>query len=381
MSLSSIPVHVKCRLWGRAGGRCQYAGCNEPLWLDDVSKAQFNSAYIAHIVADQPDGPRGDPILSPKLKAELSNLMLLCDTHHRLVDIADVPGHPVARLVEMKNAHEDRIVRVGGVGANRQSEVLLYGANIGEHVRLPTFGEAGSAMLPEWYPARDRPTHLSLVNSWHSDHEEAFWTVEAENLRRGFEAELKPRLRDGSTRHLSVFAFAPQPLLVLLGYLIGDMVPAEVYQLHREPPTWDWLPASGSRAQSLEVQEPAETTGAPALVLALSATVADERVFSVLGEATSIWKVTMASPNNDYLKTREQLLEFRETLRILMDRIKARHGHGATLNVFPAAPVAACVEFGRILMPKADLPLRVYDENRRRGGFYSALAIDTGQGR
>ncbi len=376
MSISYIRDHVKLCLWGVAAGRCEYTGCNCPLWQDDVTKAAFNSAYIAHIVADKPDGPRGDPLLSLKLKDDPANLMLLCDVHHRLVDIAEMEEHPASRLIEMKATHERRIERIGDVHPDRQSEVLLYGANIGEHIRLPTFREAGSAMLPAWYRARDVPTHLSLVNSWHADHEDAFWTAEAENLRRGFEAEVKPRLRQGSTRHVSVFALAPQPLLMLLGYLLGDMVPAEVYQLHREPPTWDWLLPGVTDVQKLEVQEPAETSGHPALVLALSATIADERVRSVLGESVSIWRVTVATPNNDYLKTKEQLAEFRATLRVLMDRIKAAHGHDAKLNVFSAAPVATCVELGRILMPKADIPLRVYDENRRRGGFGFALELN-----
>src|SRR3989442_15667079 len=127
--------------------------------------------------------------------------MLLCDTQHRLVDVGDVPGHPTTRLRRMKAAHEKRMVRLGAVARERQSEVLLYGANVGDRVRLPTFKEAGSAMLPEWYPARDRATSLSLVNSWHADHEGTFWSVESENLRRGFEQDLRPRLREGSVQH------------------------------------------------------------------------------------------------------------------------------------------------------------------------------------
>lgn len=380
MSISYIPEHVKCRLWGLAAGRCQYDGCNAALWLDDVTKAEFNRAYIAHIVADRPEGPRGHPILSERLKSNIANLMLLCDSHHRFVDIADVQGHPANRLSDMKASHEQRIARIGAVAQNRQSEVLLYGANVGEHVRLPNFGEAASAMLPEWYPARDRPTTLSLVNAWHQDHEPTFWSTEARHLRRGFEVDLKPRLRDPAAPHVSIFALAPQPLLMLLGHLIGDLVPADVYQRHREPATWEWLPlASGADSQQLRVEAPSNTKGTPALVLALSATVTDDRVHSVLGPGSSIWRVTTDRPHNDYLKVRAQLTEFRETLRPLMDRIKSAHGHHATLHVFPAAPVAACVEFGRIVMPKADLPMKVYDENRRRGGFVPALDINPAQ--
>ena len=38
--------------------------------------------------------------------------------------------------------------------------------------------------------------------------------------------------------HLSVFALGPIPLLVELGSLLGDITPADVYQLHREPAGW-----------------------------------------------------------------------------------------------------------------------------------------------
>jgi len=34
MSASHIPEGAKCRLWGKAAGRCQYEGCNHQLYLD-----------------------------------------------------------------------------------------------------------------------------------------------------------------------------------------------------------------------------------------------------------------------------------------------------------------------------------------------------------
>jgi hypothetical protein len=227
VSHTSVPDHVRCRLWGRAGGRCQYPGCNRPLWADDVTKAEFNVAYVAHIVADKPGGPRGDPVRSPQLAGELSNLMLLCDPHHRLIDKGDPDGHPEDRLLRMKGEHEDRIVRVTGVARDHRSEVLLYGANIGDKVKLPTFRQAAEAMLPEWYPARDRAAELSLVNSWKKDSEKDYWAIEEDNLRRAFQSELRPLVRAAGA-HLSVFAIAPQPLLLLLGRLLGDLPEVDV---------------------------------------------------------------------------------------------------------------------------------------------------------
>jgi hypothetical protein len=63
-----VPDGIKVIVWGRAAGRCQYAGCNASLIGDEISgAADANKAYIGHIVADSVDGPRGRPLLSPKL--------------------------------------------------------------------------------------------------------------------------------------------------------------------------------------------------------------------------------------------------------------------------------------------------------------------------
>ena len=55
-------------------------------------------------------------------------------------------------------------------------------------------------------------------------------------------------------------------------------------------------------------------------------------------------------------------------------RIKARHGEGMLLHVFPALPASLAVEVGRVWMPKSDLPLRLYVNNRSHG-FISTFDI------
>ena len=379
MSVSYIPEHVKCRLWGKAAGLCEYAGCNHRLYLDALTKAEFNAAYIAHIIADKPRGPRGDPVLSHKLKADISNLMLMCDQHHRLIDKVDVEGHPVHRLRDMKALHERRIQNVTNIDADKESHVLLYGANVGEHASPLTYEKAREAMAPEWFPADTAPITLGMFNSVLRDGSSNFWRVETNQLRAKFCQEVRSRLDSGGIRHLSVFAFAPPPLLMLLGYLLSDIPAAEVYQLHREPQDWKWQ--GHPEDWGYIVQRPDDgVTGQPALVLALSATITDDRIAAVLGEDTPIWRVTVPEPHNDFLKSRKQLRQFREAIRLLMDEIKARHGEDVLLHVFPAAPVAIAVEMGRVIMPKADLRLSVYDQNRSRGGFVHALDLPPTRG-
>jgi hypothetical protein len=373
MSVFNIPEKVKIRLWGKAAGRCQYEGCNKPLWLDSLTKAEFNVAYIAHIRADKPDGPRGDLELSEKLKDDISNLMLMCDEHHRLIDIEDVGGHPVERLREMKRKHEDRINLLTSLTEDKRSHVILYGANIGQHHANLTWEKAFQAMLPHWYPAEKPAIELSLKNSPFQDHEDRYWDMERESLRRQFGERVRPRLATGTIAHFSVFAFAPQPLLVELGRLLSDIPAAEVYQLHREPPNWVWLEHPGGF--DFMLKEPATHNEIVALNLSLSATIDNSRITGVLGNDISLWTLSLETPHNDFLKSREQLQSFRQTFRQLLNRIKTKHGQNSLLHLFPAIPVSVAVEIGRVWMPKADLPIRIYDQNRKTGGFSTAFDI------
>ncbi len=374
MSVSYIPEWTKLCLWGKAGGRCEYRGCNRALYRDEVTQAEFNSAYIAHIIGDKENGPRGHPVLSKQLRQDIDNLMLLCDAHHRLVDKRDLAGHSVERLREMKRQHEERVERLTLLGEERQSHVLLYGAKIGEHDAPLTLAKASAAMLPERYPASARPIELGLQNSSFVDAEPRFWAMEVEHLRRQFATHVKPRLVASTLSHLSVFGLAPIPLLIELGRLLSDIPAAEVFQLHREPPDWVWQPSPVPFDYEVTVRGVAENKTV-ALVLALSADIVDDRIERVLGRNVTTWRLTHESPGNDYLKGREQLQAFRGRLREVFNRIKTRHGEDTSLHLFPAVPVSAAVEIGRVWMPKADLPFRVYDQNRTVGGFVPALDI------
>lgn len=374
MSISKIPERTKLLLWGKAGGRCEYDGCNEPLWLDSVTKFEFNAAYIAHIVADKPSGPRGDPTLSFKLRAELSNLMLLCDKHHRLIDHEQVKEHPVDRLCHMKEQHEQRVQFLTSLTENRQSHLLLYGANIGSHSSPVSWTRTVSAVLPDYYPAENHAIELSMKNSSFTDNDPEYWKIERENLQKLFSHKVKSRLTAGDINHLSVFALAPQPMLMELGHLLSDIPAAQVYQLHREPPNWKWQDDTEPIEFVLQKSTHSKHK-AVALILALSATITTDRVTDILGKDVSIWTLTISNPNNDFLKTREHLSAFRRSFRKLLDVIKAEHGQSALLHVFPAVPVSVAVEIGRIRMPKADLALRIYDQNRGTGGFTFAFDI------
>ncbi|MBX3465503.1 MAG: SAVED domain-containing protein [Planctomycetes bacterium] len=338
-----------------------------------VTMEAGNFAEVAHIVGFSKDGPRGEAFLSADLAKDVSNLMLLCRGCHDLVD-KDPTNYTVHVLQDMKLAHEQRVELVTGIAEEKKSHVLLYSANVGDHGPASTFQRAATAMSPDSYPAETYAISLGFSNSAIRDTDDDFWAIEQRNLTASLKERLRPRLaRGGDISHLAIFAVAPQPLLMQLGFSLSDIPSAETFQLHREPPGWKWR--SHPPRSRFVVVEPTEIRGAPALVLSLSASISPERVKAVLGEDVTIWTLTVDEPHNDFLQSRQQLKEFRETVRPLLDLIKLKHGESSLLHVFPAMPVSTAVDFGRVLMAKADLPIRVYDQNRSKGGFVHALDL------
>jgi hypothetical protein len=373
MSKTSIPAKVISQLLVKSVGRCQYRGCNTSLYQDLVTKRNFNQSYIAHIVADEPGGPRGDTIRSKLLAQNLNNLMLLCDTHHRLVDKIDVAGHSEETLLEMKKEHEDRVGRVTAIAPNMQSHILTYRANVGVHTREVSYQTVSQYLQPEYYPAEAETIDLSLSNSVERDRDSTFWSAEITNLEKQVEKKLHRSFAKGEIKHLSVFAFAPMPLLIKLGTLINDISVAEMYQPVRSSNTWKLSNDPASITYS--VISPSAKHKSVALNISLSATVTNDRITTLLGNECSIYTITIASPFNDFLKSKNDLVEFGNTMRKLFDRIKAEYDDTTPLHIFPAMPIATAIEVGRVWMPKADMPLFIYDQNTAADGFKKVLEI------
>jgi SMODS-associated and fused to various effectors sensor domain len=373
-----ISVADTAMLWGRAAGRCQFAGCNEDLTRSHVTQEDVNAGQRAHIYSFSKGGPRGHEGVTDEELNSVENLLLVCYTCHRKIDREQDGGrYPAALVKEMKRGHEERIRLVAGIDSDRKSHVLFYGANIGELSSPFDFADAGTAMFrSERYPAEPRAIDLALLGSVSRDDGPEYWPLQANELASKFKRRVKDLVDDRSIEHLSVFALAPQPLLVLLGTLIGDIIPTDVYQRHREPrQTWVW-PSSAAPLE-LTVREPDRRDGPPALLLGLSATVTHDRIERVLPGAC-IWEVAVPEPSLHLVKSRVHLAQFRVLVQKLFDRIKAEHGQKTTLHVFPVVSNSLAVEFGRARLSKADMPWRIYDQVNLRDGFIPGVDIAFG---
>lgn len=380
MSVTNIPEKVRFEVWLRAGGRCEYAGCNDGLWRDDLTLQKMNRAYLAHIVADSADGPRGHPEFSQQLKADPSNIMLLCDTHHRLVDKVDVDGHPVDLLRRFKQEHEERIERQTAIQTNRRTEMLLFGTRIGDRQGLVNVADARLAVLAEErYPASDSGIQIALADLDVNEADPEYWTLVPKLIDRKLEPYLSTLQgpTGHSLNHLSIFGLAPIPALIYLGKRVGDIISAEVFQRQRTPKDWKWQPLNDVGFNYTVIRPDVSEGRAPrvAVNLSLSGKIHPTELERALGEELPTYTMTIAQPRPGFLTAKEQLELFRNEWRQLVTLIRARHGEECEVHLFPAVPNSVAIEIGRVLLPKVDPRLVIYDCDQERSGFEPKLTV------
>ncbi len=95
-------------LWARSGNTCAFPGCPQELTLGKDTIDSIVIGVEAHIVARVADGPRGSQS-APWCDIDgVANLLLLCPTHHRVVD-AQPDIFSVKALRFIKETHEREI--------------------------------------------------------------------------------------------------------------------------------------------------------------------------------------------------------------------------------------------------------------------------------
>jgi len=150
-------------------------------------------------------------------------------------------------------------------------------------------------------------------------------------------------IEDGKIKHLSVFAIAPMPLLMFLGKCIGDTVPTDLYQSHRNiagtNQTWSWQEEQETQTSFIVTPiRVVENSEKAAIILALSDTIGSDKYANVVDETFSLYEITIETPSPHFLKNRNQLEHFSYEYRKLLNQIQAAHGHNCQVFILPAVP-------------------------------------------
>lgn len=95
-------------LWSASGGLCAFPECQQRLTFSEAGDfAPYTLGEMAHICGDQPGANRHNAAQTPQERDDYQNLILLCPTHHSLIDRAENEGRfPVEFLHQIKTDHE-----------------------------------------------------------------------------------------------------------------------------------------------------------------------------------------------------------------------------------------------------------------------------------
>lgn len=287
--------------------------------------------------------------------------MLLCPKHHKMIDTI-LEKYTDDQLFAMKKRHEERVRRILSIGKDRYSTVITYAANVGCQNCVINSDEVNETLLLDgWYPSESRPIELGLINSSVQDKSLEYWGTERQNLERQFQLKVEQYLQANRMSRFSLFAIAPMPLLVLLGALMSDKFDVQVYQLHKEPRSWMW---QTDKVQPFIVKEPDKKMGKPVMVFSLSSAAVRDRVDRLYdGQDVSIWELTIPEPNNDYLRSKDQLADFRVKVRAILEDINLHAPADEAIDVHMAMSVSCAVTLGMVRNSKADRAYNLFDHN------------------
>lgn len=350
-----ISSTVRRDLWVAAAGRCEFRGCCKAVGRDFLTKTMCKVGEYAHIIADSPAGSRGVSGLSEKLAADPSNLMLACFDCHARIDLHGQKNEFTAeQLRTMKREHEARIERVYSATGVAESMAVIMSFPIGIHVPVIDVRNIHYAMLTNSDFKRFPTTtsvHIDRSNFHLQDNDPDFWGNAQRALTQQYEQRVLPELTArGGAAHLTIAGFAPIPMLMKLGALVGDKAPASIMDLPGEEWLWDTRDAC---------PEPSYTfTVPPTLPREVSV------VVSISGRAQhpvgrDVVEFQAVAPDRGIIRKEAHVQQFRTRFNAFLQQLFKAGAR--VLHIHPATPLSASIEIGRTLLPKAFEEVHVWE--------------------
>lgn len=378
MARKNIPDTVKLKLWVKSAGRCEFKGCNTPVWHNGLTLSEGNFAQVAHIIGSSLEGPRGNE-QSEELQIDFSNLMLLCQRCHKEID--DNPGkYPIKLLKNWKQEHENRIeIQTSYPEDIHKSTVLTFSINIGDRITPINFEAVRNAMFPK-YPTDFKGIKIEEADFDRSG-EEPYWQSFAETkIKRKLSRAFEEGADDVKIKHLSVFGIAPMPLLMFLGKCIGDTIPCDLYQSHRNientNKTWSWREIANRGATYSIICEREAQGDVVLLKLAISDTINEDKYLALLSDNVTIYQIAASEQSPHFLKSKKQLELFSYEYRKLLNLIQAKHGKNCKVLILPAVPISIAIECGRVILPTKDPEIYVCEYYKDDKGYQKVLRIN-----
>lgn len=234
-----ISAETKRKVLFFSHGRCMFEGCGEDLKIDQITGYDGNFSYLAHNVASAEQGERGGRFISEKLSDDPSNILLLCDKHHRLIDKVAGSDFPAHRLSAMRKAFKEVSTELlNGLGYEPIPCFSVLWPVGGSVIAQPTQFQISQSLRV----IKSRPNgQLNVV----TDNDESLLQVDEttwKNMPRLIEraADRIKMQTQGSQHRAAVFAFGLMPQLIGLGALLGNKAQFIPMLRSRDTGNWAW---------------------------------------------------------------------------------------------------------------------------------------------
>ena len=326
-----------------------FEGCGADLTEDPVTRVRGNFATLAHNVAASEGGTRGVLYLSGSLADDPENILLLCDTHHRLVDTVAKANYPAASLSTMRRRFcETANELLDGLTLAPTPAFGVAWPVHRQRVALPSSRQTARALKP--IGAR-LDGQLRTVN----DNEALLRRLEGPALWAAMPTAVEGTADDilaqahGEGYRAALFAMGLMPALIALGAKLGNKCEITPMLRYRENGLWYW-PASEPRGEFCTIDglgQLPDREGEVCLLLGLTA------VPDVMRSTAGFLRMSVVSVvarpeylGNGSLGHPDDGASFRQRMQELLHRLGDTHGV-QRVHVLPCASNAACVFFGQ----------------------------------
>lgn len=356
------------KLIADSGGRCNYPSCGERLIFEYEDGTFVKLLKLCHIIGESPRGPRGDPIKSELMAQDPENIILLCGRHHDMVDNNE-REYPVARLKRMKENHikwvNERLDglkesnwtliihsgNVTGTGVPNLDKELIFRDFFGTHI----IAEIEEIIFDEF---------LTEKKNWLESKvkQENWWEI--------------IKNQDAIPKKFLICSINFIPLVIHLGYLIHDTFTTDIYQYHREENTWRWkyLDDAKSNQDFFIIETPVVEDPASqeiALLISISGTVNEEDIIEAIGYNVEIFKIKAHEPDRNWLKYKEQLIDFQKKFINLIDQLVQQYKNLKEIHLFYTGPTPIAFIIGSSINPTIHPQFILYNYYARETPKYS----------
>ncbi len=226
-------------VWRESYCRCMFRGCGEKLDHDAISGTTGNYAYLAHNVASSEQGARGITDLSNKLSNDPSNILLLCDKHHRLIDKVAANDYPASMLSAMKK--EFNIVANSLLDGLNNKPIPVYAVLWpvnSQTVSPPSSIQIANCLSLIKFRMHGQINTLSDNENLLIDSPEIIWAMMPILIQVSVDKIIQQI--NNFDFNAALFAFGPTSALIGLGALLGNKNNVIPMLRFRDSGTWCW---------------------------------------------------------------------------------------------------------------------------------------------